>query len=58
MSDYVSEMRKLIGSRPMLLCGPAAAFFAIEDIPTAISPPIRVIVADLRRRWDEIVDGR
>ena len=156
MSDYVSEMRKLIGTRPLLLCGPAvilldrekrvllhhrtdndawglpggmielgerledaavrevqeevgltchsleffgvysgpelyyryprgdevqnvtvayvcrdfsgtirvdetegteAAFFAIEEVPAAISPPIRVVIDDLRRRLDEIVDG-
>ncbi|UCC68532.1 MAG: hypothetical protein JSV79_00940 [Armatimonadota bacterium] len=37
--------------------GKEAAFFAIEDIPIAISPPIRLIIDYLRRRYDEIVAG-
>ena len=55
MSDYISDMRRGMQGKPYLLCGPAAAFLAIEDIPSAISPPIRVVIDDLRRRWDEIV---
>jgi 8-oxo-dGTP pyrophosphatase MutT (NUDIX family) len=37
--------------------GTQAAFFAIEDVPAAISPPIRVVIEDLRRRHHEIADG-
>jgi len=37
--------------------GTEAAFFAIEEMPAAISPPIRVVIDDLRRRWEEIVAG-
>jgi mutator protein MutT len=37
--------------------GKDAHFFAIEDIPSEISPPIRPVIEDLRRRFHEIVGG-
>jgi 8-oxo-dGTP pyrophosphatase MutT (NUDIX family) len=38
--------------------GKDARFFAIEDLPAAISPPIRVVIRDLRARYNEIVKGQ
>jgi ADP-ribose pyrophosphatase YjhB (NUDIX family) len=35
--------------------GRDAAFFAIEDIPSAISPPIRAVIEDFVRRYDELM---
>lgn len=35
--------------------GKAAAFFAIDDLPAAISPPVRPIIEDLVRRYDEAI---
>ena len=37
--------------------GRDARFFAVEDIPAAITPPIRPVIEDLRRRFHEIVGG-
>ena len=34
--------------------GKAAAFFAIDDLPSDISPPVRPIIADLRCRWQHL----
>jgi len=37
--------------------GKDAAFFFVAEIPTAITPPGRPVIADLRRRYREIVSG-
>jgi 8-oxo-dGTP pyrophosphatase MutT (NUDIX family) len=37
--------------------GKAAAFFAIDDLPSDISPPVRPIIADLVRRYGDMVTG-
>jgi ADP-ribose pyrophosphatase YjhB (NUDIX family) len=37
--------------------GKRAAFFAVQDIPSEISPPVRPIIEDLRRRCNDIVGG-
>ncbi len=37
--------------------GKAAAFFAIDDLPSDISPPVRPIIEDVVRRWGEILAG-
>jgi 8-oxo-dGTP pyrophosphatase MutT (NUDIX family) len=34
--------------------GEAAVFFAIDDLPSNISPPVRPIIEDLKQRWDEV----
>jgi 8-oxo-dGTP pyrophosphatase MutT (NUDIX family) len=34
--------------------GKDAAFFFVADIPTAINPPGRPVIDDLRRRWGEV----
>jgi len=38
--------------------GTEAAFFAVEDLPSDISPPIRPVVEDLVRRYREVVEGK
>jgi len=35
--------------------GKAAAFFAIDELPPDICPPVRPIIEDLVRRWNEVV---
>jgi hypothetical protein len=37
--------------------GKAAVFFAIDDLPSNISPPVRPSIEDLGRRWDEVASG-
>src|SRR4030042_755004 len=37
--------------------GKAAAFFAIDDLPSDISPPVRPIIEDLRHRYHQIATG-
>ena len=37
--------------------GKAAAFFAIADLPSDISPPVRPIIADFRCRWQRFPRG-
>jgi 8-oxo-dGTP pyrophosphatase MutT (NUDIX family) len=34
--------------------GRDARFFAIDDLPAAISPPTRPVLNDLQRRWGEV----
>jgi 8-oxo-dGTP pyrophosphatase MutT (NUDIX family) len=38
--------------------GTEAAFFGIDEFPDPISPPIRVVIDDLRARYAEISAGR
>ena len=37
--------------------GKAVAFFAIDDLPSDISPPVRPIIEDLVRRYGDMVTG-
>jgi len=37
--------------------GKDAAFFLVAHIPTALTPPGRPVIDDLRRRYQEIVNG-
>jgi ADP-ribose pyrophosphatase YjhB (NUDIX family) len=37
--------------------GKEAAFFTLDEIPAQISPPIRVIIGDFRRRYQDIPTG-
>jgi 8-oxo-dGTP pyrophosphatase MutT (NUDIX family) len=37
--------------------GKAAAFFAIDDLPSEISPPVRPIIADFRCWWQRFPRG-
>jgi 8-oxo-dGTP pyrophosphatase MutT (NUDIX family) len=37
--------------------GKAAAFFAVGNIPSEISRPVRPIIDDLLRRWSEVLAG-
>lgn len=38
--------------------GKDARFFAVEDIPEAITPPIRPVIEDVLCRYREIMNGR
>ena len=38
--------------------GTETAFFAAEDLPSEISPPIRVVTEDFVRRYREVVEGK
>ena len=38
--------------------GTEAAFFPADQLPEAISPPVRVILDDVVRRFEEIVGGK
>jgi len=37
--------------------GRDAAFFAVEDIPAEIGPPIRVVIEDFLRRYGSFLGG-
>jgi ADP-ribose pyrophosphatase YjhB (NUDIX family) len=37
--------------------GKDAAFFSLEDFPAPICPPMRPMIEDLRRRYEEIIAG-
>lgn len=38
--------------------GTEAAFFAVDDLPSEISPPIRPVIADFVRRYREVMEGQ
>jgi hypothetical protein len=58
---YVEELRKIVGTRPLILVGVAAdgretvgaRFFKLHELPEALSPILRDLIARYARKLSQ-----